>query len=567
MGILILGLIAPAIGWAAPSAIETGTDPTPLNNKLIDRASEKANEATKGPLSQRGEFTGAGIKYGASIDEEVNIDHRMICAEGDTACINDYNTEHKFTRTPKKLGEQTAYNPLAGLADVTKSKAMTKQVTGLLGHPMTVANVTWMLTEPAVAGGLANTISYSQAALQNFYLSEQAFFQHAHSNPETAPMVLGFYQGCVADKLAETDGTFKGVAWIEAVSSCMGGGRIDAAREEFEEGDEKGVANFMTNPNHPSTRDKYQITVFDYLFHQLEEKNTGQEKVVVQKIKEGISKLIPDGLITIGSDESKESGVLAINIEPQPMPADSGPEYYYKEMSEANYTTLNQLMYMYCQFRNDPKVENSHLKMGEWRGKDSPGISDGYIWGDTRMTSRMDKVSVAELQMSPGLLQALYAPFEAEEQASISVGSARSCGRLEVWKDTGLGKEGNIKVIMEGSSGSASKLVSQRIRTYYYLARRLALLQLIGTYIEAERLVYKLSGGPYDTIVRNYALTQIYDAAGTRDLVGTYKRLVQETMEYLTDYFNRYENTIATSGGAAAAGFSGIASKNSAGGT
>ncbi|MDC0359048.1 hypothetical protein OAO01_09550, partial [Oligoflexia bacterium] len=506
--------------------------------------------------------------------------------------------ESYYSEPGKRKSSVTAFDPMAGFHTTMTSQAYTDGVNALLSSPMSILQVAWLMTEPAVSLGVANAMKISNGFLQSRYLADQSFLKRADATPETRQIILESYNNCIARYMqgdGETSSTSPGKkSWVEAQSLCLGGARIETTGgiKPFKKVDHDSTYQMIDNSNHskrltefalPGTSastDTDSLLLTELLFSQ----ETGFEhefEWLGRKISPSSSRANVSSLKAMAASWRMIFGDIKFSIKPgltpgvkefeiqkiagqvQPGPGSGigtnlrrgGGEWYYRNLVKELYKDINDLMFNMCYYANGhmPGGGSEYANPYHWVN----GATTGYFWNSDKFlfgdggplkNAHPDRLAMRGFWLQPHIGDLLFYLFAREEGAQSS--GQYNCSRLDM---DNASSEGHLSNIMNSISSSTDTdvglrgIVRKRIRNYWYLAKKIGMGQLLMTLKRAEEILQGLSIGAYDTVVKRYGLEMIYQAAGTNKIYDSYEKNLQELRFYLEGMYQRRANEIGSS--------------------
>ncbi|RMG40706.1 MAG: hypothetical protein D6719_10185 [Candidatus Dadabacteria bacterium] len=211
-------------------------------------------------------------------------------------CVEDRKQKlNKWKPTKTTPGHVTIFAPLAGINDTLEWAHSGTQLSNAVASKLSILNVTWLLTEPAVANGISNAIGQANDIVANRYRAEQTFIEQAKTLPAFRDEILSAYRACVFNylnhKIDIANNSNNRVpnyrVWVAAQSKCLGD-RVnnrkihelfladatqDVSGTVFELGDDpnhiRSIAEIdSTERNHRNNKLVQTIKLTDYLFNQ-----------------------------------------------------------------------------------------------------------------------------------------------------------------------------------------------------------------------------------------------------------------------------------------------------------
>ncbi|MDC0358777.1 hypothetical protein OAO01_08175 [Oligoflexia bacterium] len=529
------------------------------------------------------------------------------CDEGSSGNITDCvapsgGTDESYYNEPgKRKSSVTAFDPMAGFHTTMTSQAYTDGVNGLLSSPMSILQVAWLMTEPAVSMGVANAMKISNGFLHSRYLADQSFLKRADATPETRQIILESYNNCIARHMQGIGEDYKDTgnppkSWVEAQSLCLGGARIETTGgiKPFKTVDHDSTYKMVDNPSHSKRMEKFalsgttastdkdsllltellfsQETGFEHEFEWLGRKTSPSSssandsalkamaaswRMIFGDIKFSIKPGFSPGV--------KEFEIQKIAAQVQPGSGSGlgtslrrgGGEWYYRNLVKELYKDINDLMFNMCKYANGevPLGDNpSHYANPYlWVAATHTAFfwnNDKFLFGDGGVlkNAHPDRLAMRGFWLQPHIGDLLFYMFAREEGAKSN--GQFNCARLDM---DNASSEGHLSNIMNSISSSTNTdvglraIVRKRIRNYWYLAKKIGMGQLLMTLKRAEEILQGLSIGAYDTVVKRYGLGMIYQAAGTKDIYDSYEKNLQELRFYLEGMYQRRANGIGSS--------------------
>ena len=228
------------------------------------------------------------------------------------------------------------------------------------------------------------------------------------------------------------------------------------------------------------------------------------------------------------------------------------PRDFYRNIVMDRYNDAHALLYLRCRYENHDLTGIDDSSGG---GTSTAGglLSDepyrdgsgnvvvptgttGNFWLDVPAAERLlIHLSTRGFRMKPQFVEDLFNIFKAEQiQVLGNTSSASSSGTLLPCQvlDTSSTGPSNLILAVSGSSagggGTSSADATEarslavksnaRIRLVFALSEKVAFGQYMATLSKAEDFITTLTGGSYDSLVRQYLLNMLYNTAGSKDL-------------------------------------------------
>ncbi len=373
--------------------------------------------------------------------------------------------------------------------------------------PLAVTNITWGLTEPAVASGMQAALLQSMLLNQTRMAAEQNFLKQLELNPEIRGPVADAYTWCLHEGKVGEVGT-------EAIAKCMKDAGYDNAGFKFSDNGLVTVSDGETK----IINEGRTIFLSYYLFMPeavTGSANTSGGALTVSSLETNFRKYIGDIKFTLSSvgEDLNQDYVSVQKIAPEV----SASEYLRSDRIPKVYKELLATIQGRCQFadgtlgvsRGDTtttKLVLSGAAGGAQQTLLNASANEDY-WTNKNMLSdaRLLNLSSSTFAFSPAFGNDLFKIFRA--------GNQRSCGDL----DSNAGSA----FALEEPWDPAKPGREQFHRDLYVTAFRIARSQVLDSLIKMEEFINNLTIGSFDTaFVRNNALRLLYESAGSSDLRG-----------------------------------------------
>lgn len=485
--------------------------------------------------------------------------------------VNDDAQKYQFMKaTNINKGHVNIYGSMTGFGEYMNSNTQINQKFDSVGSVAALANITLVMTEPGVAGGLHNAWMQTYADLNNKYLQDLHLMKQFELNPGVGVPAFEAWAACISKQLRglkSSEGTkrgndldkpdvgSKGKSWLEAQAICnldrsAGGTKtLNPNKQRFDkpvEGESKGVTTAegtgfrfdhhwdwdgnelqkgMVDKINSDGRRPYAVKLSDLIFPQ--EYKT--EATDAPELKKAFRDLIGD--VTFQFQEKNDDAknekeiregtrVMIYNtVKPR-----KTQEVWFRERFDQVYGILSgKILKMYCE---------------DFRGKlcKNECENSNYILANTKTwTKYMDDLSVPNYALKTGVIRSMMEIYELYWRHRAPAGGELSCAgfqpdgaySLERLRDgNGLGSPGN-----HFSTDATSPYADQLTRYMVGYADAITTMQLYNVYMAAEDLTNNMPDMAMDGQMRKAAMHLIKTAAGTDNPRGVY----DQTMSRLKD--------------------------------
>lgn len=482
LGLMVLGML--------------GTSPA-LAQDLLEKAQKGVGEAThKSPGS-----IASGHGW---VHPWINFASSMFINRVDPEAPSSWenlggspSTTNKVTITPgEKKHFVNMYGPMSGWVDTMNADVYYNMATKSLSSPLAVLNITWGLTEPGVATGMANATAMANQWVGHRYEAEQALVRQGEYFSEFGESVIRAYYACIHKKLQSGGSSSVGASWIEAMDKCMydrdtapatggaGGGFFPAASttafsfaDDYNAGSSSGSGD--------------EITLWDYVFNQEMASGTTDLK----KLKQELIDKVGNVKISLGGSSSASATMELTFIREVPT------KKIEREEAELTYTVYEKIMDVLnksCKHGTTGgsvgQVFNSNESFWEGGSGGSGGITaDDYMVisilggefsasiGDPMKKMFLRKDIAGEAAQAAGCDKFIKVPTSQSEVASLAAAPE------DMWVEE---------------------------RQVFSYAQHVAHGQILIRYMKAQEFIGRLTGGVFDNYVRDYALRLINETVG-----------------------------------------------------
>lgn len=607
MACALFGVVTPALAQSLSAEgypFEAGAqDNFFLYSEMMDRTVQQYS-----PSNSTLELDGLGRLYEDTYISSNLESPNMWCKEGGpniAGCVNP-DADIEYSEPGERVENIVAFDAMAGLHDTMTAHAYADQVNKLLSSEMAVLNTTWLMTEPGVAGGVANSMAMANAFLQNRYLSDISFIKRAENLTNSKEIILSAYNGCIAQGIRD------GKTWVNSHSDCLGGARTNSAAPFVAVNPSNTGYKMENNANHHTkiangtaihSSGTYMKAAEDSLG--LAELLFGQESDFVHQFQwlgeaagtttsdnneDTLARMIESWRRIFGdiefSIEAEGGSPILKNISVRKIPPTvnqtttnvitgsagerrAGGEWYFRNLTKSIYREINNMMYNACQFKNRGDcvgtawswaTVTAALDPWEWIHDSDKGFfwdNDKCLYGTGAGLKRTkpDMMSMRGFWMQPHLINLLY--FFFTKNVYRDRDGWMDCDTLNMDSPTSESSLEHIMGLISSASNTDQGIrrgVNQRIRLYFYLAKKIALGQTLMMFKKAEEHLMSLSVGAYDDMVRRYGLEMIYQAAGTEDIMEAYEKNLAELRFSIEGLYQRYANQIGKTDTLARAG-------------
>ena len=524
--VLLLALLVPMQTFA-----QTVTPPAASNDDEIEWKDEPATPIGTSPSS-----TSTSLEHPVNSfrDKDSHIDRGR---SGMPTISNDLS---RFGQAPRDLegkqvqpGKRTVkiatYDGSSGVRAALRGSFAT-DVNKEIKTPLSVQNITWTLTEPAVAQGMQQALVQSLLLTQQQMLAEQSYFNQLSMFPEVRDPAAQAYIACVAN--ASEHITPDEGGWSQAIHQCMS--NLSFASEPSNMGMDDD-SKFPYEPN--------SIYLSNYIFtseiidRAKNSTDSGDQKAIEQlaKLRVEFQKYIGDYRFTMGKEagatfQGNETDTHEISVQ-KINPEKSIDEFVQTERLTEVYGELFGYLSSYCYWlKGQPSTSTPSGGTGTGIGPAALAAMNRYYGNATNGTTR-EEIQKRDAELSfyanPQLLsddriRKLSVPSQPfDEGMSILlfriVDNIPNCEILDPKNAATFAYKLDTAASAMATTGSIAPkaLLPGDHALFYSYARSIAYGQVLQSLNNIDRFISALTLGSFtESFVRPRAQQLIFEAVG-----------------------------------------------------
>jgi hypothetical protein len=440
--------------------------------------------------------------------------NEIYCPPG-VKCIDETYEDIRLSPEGRK-GSFNYYGSMSGFAAGMKSPFHVKKtLEDYLPGDLTLAYITMGLTEPAVAAGLSQAVSYIGTDVNNRLQGEQAFFSQLQYMPEIAQSVGQAHINCIAYHMSHGEKSDTGKTWMAAQAMCSSDTADLSKKDEFDDTNTFNPTAFVYDPNHElagsrpnGSGGEYVIRLSDYLF-----RRDGRSSAAVNKLQIAFTEVVGDIEYTLDDPMgtgAKAAGTRSIAFRKIP-PVKSGGTYSFErnlqDEMRSVHSTLLELFTEVCGFTPSTGFQADPFKNFAFLN----GSTD--LFGNKKILDWSEKISFGGFTFDSLFAEALY--------KLVPRSSKNTCPNF-----TGAYDFDNLlanpgKVSTEG-------------REFLFTSKLVAMGRLYSIFLQAEQYIRKLNVGAFDNFARQAAFELLYESAGSTDIQAVFQDNLQALENYKT---------------------------------
>lgn len=424
------------------------------------------------------------------------------------------------------------YAPMAGFTDTMFSQAYVNMMSKSLASPMALYNITLLMTEPGVAGGLNSAALQSYNSVTNRYLAEQHLNTQFDANPETAEILKRAYVECVANSIRlrpphgnpQGGAQFDEASWIEAQSRCMGD-RIDSLaslgsgganfeminrpnkKVGFDLGFDRSSDYWHTGQN-GDTAAYQSIRLTDYLFNEATDRASSHQQNDsglldygdIRAIKDDFYSLVGDYVFFLNSDSAQGERSASVELHYKREYPQSNVREWLSNRQHIVYNNIMEFVLRRCMFE----------------------ASDGgtFCSPSVHTPDQFVDVSTRGFVFDCSLTEMIYREFEQVYPQIGDLNPKNSIARCQVLNPGG---DSSLQTVL--GSGNWAKPYD----TVLYLSNQIATSQIYLTMMYVNSIVENMTNQVGSNhFIAKYASQLIYDVVGSGDLQERYRGMMAD---------------------------------------
>jgi hypothetical protein len=436
------------------------------------------------------------------------------------------------------------YGSMEGFYEYMNSKALVNQKFQAMSSPAALANITLVMVEPGVAGGLHNAMMQTYSHMENMYLSDVHLMQQFALSPAVGQASFEAWTACVAAELkgvdttgASSGGSSNGKSWIEAQAKCnmdrivenKQKDRFDdetklkgyafnfkaekAAFDDKADWDKDDIMKLVSGGSSSGAEDRTQSLV-GMIFPQPYDADNEDFN-----LKKAFREMGGDYLIEISGNDEKSEGARFFTY--KYVGPTKSLEEWYRARWEGNFEALREGMYTYCD---------------QWFGKDITGDESFYKSDDWLKIS--NRLSTPTYRFKPSTMELFMKHYKKhggqyDEQALKDA----ECKGLKA--DEAYSYD---EIRIADGSGVGGGLPDELARNMAAYADLTAVAQMYGVFMQAQDSVGRMPDSVFPSSVGAAAMSLLNTAVGNVDPYAEYNRVLDKIQYKMLPEYHRFLN-------------------------
>lgn len=501
-----------------------------------------------------------------------------ICPPGSTNCTGEDTTQEADANIkPQQLYRTWSTEPaLLGQLRVSDSNAMGNMLDRMLGSLRVAQRAAYLMTEPAIYGALDGEEKGAMMQVSNIYQSVHALHDQLDAFPELKETRGRAFYGCVFKYLQgkePSNGNVK-TSWPEAVSLCMGDSTDTATL---------GSQPWLIDPPGSSTMAKLSDNEDwdpDYTdsTHSALSYDGGTHDKNILKLTDAFRldfsydpsqtkvKQFIDTFIMYAGNYKFETQIPTAAAGGPAGPDGSTPVHIARELPTVSisqkyifftrryYQALSNLVRDLCVYNTTvlatqgpitaPPVDADPFAVSPQTGNILP-----TFFATAGGRASMRQVFSPGLGVPSILVQALYNLWRQDHDDAANSTALASYCIPELSANTGEPNSWDTVL------ASPANKVNQRVRTFIFIAQKLAFARTYSLYAKLEEFANKLTVGAMGGLAHEYIHNLISEATGTDNLWTAINANRADFNKRVADIFKRQDAKIGYGGKAVSDGF------------